>query len=254
VPTIRHWLLNGWNTERLLRTNRDTLTGGALRTCIHWAFPQAYYSVYAIIMAFFHAVGHTETTHVAVLKKVGKMIRGGSYPDTLGFYADGGKTRTYSGLAATPLPSPLYFDPYDAGTVDAHLQRFLKATRDHDLKALAPKLKIRNRLGRLKKHFSDSDWDRISQALEPTTALSLLYRKRIKANYRNIDTYLCTDLDPTQVLDGLIRVIKALNATHEAFICSALTTSRYEALLATLDLREYPFVTQRTAHVTSLEA
>jgi hypothetical protein len=52
--------------------------------------------------------------------------------------------------------------------------------------------------------------------------MSFLYRKRIKANYRDIDSFLHEALDPVQLSRDLNRVVNSVNFVHECFVASAL--------------------------------
>ncbi len=55
---VVRWLVNGWSTEQLLLTNSRHLDGDALRHSLHWAFPQAYYSVFAVALGYFKTIGY----------------------------------------------------------------------------------------------------------------------------------------------------------------------------------------------------
>src|SRR5262245_23535318 len=71
---VAQWLVNGWNTEYLLRANATALEGEGLRYSLQWAFPQAYYSVFATATAFFRAVGFTESSHARVIAKTAELM------------------------------------------------------------------------------------------------------------------------------------------------------------------------------------
>ena len=66
---VAQWLKNSWNTERVLFQNQDIVANTNQAFCMQWAFPQAYYAVFGNIIAMFKAIGYTETSHTAVLKK-----------------------------------------------------------------------------------------------------------------------------------------------------------------------------------------
>jgi hypothetical protein len=250
IPEVRRGLANGWNTEFLLRVNRRSLTGDALRNSLQWAFPQAYYSVFAITSALFRTVGFTESSHAAVISKVGKQMQTGWYPDRVSFLADGGRRRIYANLHRTQLPSPLFFDRDQPGAIDTHIANFLNATREQDLKARKKGSGIKTKTGRPKKAFSASDWDRVSTRVGPTSILSLLYRKRIKANYRDIATFLSEDLQPQQLYADLITIVRSMNLVHEAYIAKMLGRDSYLSIQASCT--SYDFLSIRTRAVLDI--
>lgn len=219
---IAKWLVNGWSTERLLRTNAALLDGDALRHSLHWAFPQAYYAVFAVAQAYFRAVGYTEAAHASTIKKFGMEVQARRYPPSLSFYADGSGVKSFAGLCCTRLQQSLDFNPEDADTVDGQIAQFLGATRDLDLDSKKADYKFKTKAGLKRKVLRPADWETVSQGLGPTSLLSLLYRKRIKANYRDIDTFLHPELHPGDLYKHLLCIVGALNVTHEAMISAAL--------------------------------
>jgi hypothetical protein len=62
----------------------------------------------------------------------------------------------------------------------------------------------------------------VSDGLGPTALLSLLYRKRIKANYQDIDTFLHSELQPEPLYKHLLGIVGGVNFVHEVFIARAL--------------------------------
>src|SRR6266436_2296821 len=79
---VRMWATNGWNTKQILRLSPDQLVNA-----LQWAFPQAYYSAFALTLATFKATGVTETSHTAVLRHFGELVTKGIYPACLSFTA-----------------------------------------------------------------------------------------------------------------------------------------------------------------------
>src|SRR5690606_1551068 len=82
------------------------------------------------------------------------------------------------------------------------------------------------------KRLNAEQWARVSGKLGYTSLMSLLYRKRIKANYRDIDTIAFAGIDALTVHSSLIHVVTATNFVHEAFVAAALGKDRYAALVA----------------------
>lgn len=77
---VRKWLVNSWSTETLLRGNINALNGDALRHALHWAFPQAYYSAFALLQAYYRSTGVTVDTHAGSIRQFGVDLGQGKPP------------------------------------------------------------------------------------------------------------------------------------------------------------------------------
>lgn len=218
---VRKWLVNSWSTETLLRGNIDALNGDALRHALHWAFPQAYYSAFALLQAYYRATGVTVDSHAGSIRQFGVDLSQGKYPSSLAFYAEG-YPPSPAGLTLIKSENSLYFDRNDESCVETRVWQFLNATRRQSLAERKETAKLRTKSGRPRKNFSKAEWTRLSDALGVTSVLSCLYRKRIKANYRDIDSFLHHELDAGLLLRDLVSVVKALNFVHECFIATAM--------------------------------
>lgn len=82
---VKKWAMNGWNTERILNLTATSLSDEAIQCALQWGFPQAYYSVYALTLAYFKVAGFTEQRHTAVIKKFGILAEEKSIPRDLVF-------------------------------------------------------------------------------------------------------------------------------------------------------------------------
>lgn len=251
---VARWLKNGWSTEQLLRFNKAGLQGDALRHSLHWAFPQAYYSVFAVCLAYFKAVGYTEESHASVIRKFGLDVVAGRYPPRLASLAHGGKHISFTDLSRTSLPTSLTFDPSDVGTVDGQIAQLLKSTREMDLRAKKGDMQIRTKRGKTKKALSAADWDVVSARIGPTSLLNFLYRKRIKANYRDIDTFLHQDLEVGPLYDHLLRIVGAVNFVHEVLIVVVLGLPFLEGTLGEQPEAARDGPTARLNRIKSLSA
>lgn len=234
VSTVSRWLVNGWNTEFLMRINANALKNDALRHSLHWAFPQAYYSVFAVTQAYFKSVGFTEDSHTSTIRKVGSEMASGKYPASLSFLAIGAPPFSFAGLDAGANSTSLHLDIADPHSVDAQITQFLRATRKIDLKQKKPDLKFKTRQGAPKKSLTLREWGLVADKLGPTCVLSLLYRKRIKANYRDIDSLLHPELDAPSLHADLTGVVAAINYVHEAFVLKALGPRAFAAAIDAL--------------------
>jgi len=250
---VRRWLLNGWNTELLLGANSRTLHEDGLRHSLHWAFPQAYYSAYALCVAFFRSVGMSEDSHSAVIRRFGSEVAAGKYPPALRVLAHG-YPPSVSGVGPTGMRSTGDFDPNAPGTINGQMAQFLSATRKIDLKEKKSDFKLKTKTGAPRQKFRNEDWQIVSERLGYTSLLSLLYRKRIKANYRDIDTFLSTDIDVNQLYDDLKQIVASLNLVHEAFVAFALGVPLLDGALEALPGNEKAGPRQRIDLVRSILA
>lgn len=231
---IKQLLNNGWATEALLVQNFESLTGDALKSSLVWAFPQAYYSVFSVTLAYFNLAGFTEgKTHASLIKKFGDEVSLAHYPEIISFLACDGleRQRTFKNCQKVLQPSTLHLDANDSDSVDTTIANFLNATRKSDLQDRLSRQKAKTKLDRPKKRFSEVEYSNASKNLGFTSILSLLYRKRIKSNYGNIDSLLSPELDADKIFPSLITVVDCLHAVHEAYVCRAIGKSIYSEML-----------------------
>ena len=233
---IHRWLKNGWNTERLLRLTGEIFDQDALQVAIQWSFPMAYYSVFATTSAFFGAASYTEKTHASVIKRFGVLAVAGKYPKTLSFVATGARQALAFHAIQQPLisDSTIRFDANDPETIGKHICQFLRATREQHLIERAKEMRFLTKQGKPKSRLSQEEWGRVSKKLGPTSLLSLLYRKRIKAHYRQIDTFSDTDVDADQVFRSLAHIVDCANFTHETLVAAAIGLPKYKRWVGAL--------------------
>lgn len=234
VAEVRKWATNSWNTEQILRLSAELLPAEQLVNALQWAFPQAYYSTFALTLATYKVIGHTETSHAAVIRRFGELVAAGQYPSCLSFTASGAKPILFDGTAKAPAASTMAFDPADPKSVNTQIAQFLKGTREKDLGERKKSLVLKGKDGKRRKNFGPAEWDKVSESLGRTSLLSLLYRKRIKSNYQEIDTFLNPNIDAAQLFTDLIHVVTCLNLIHEAVIAQALGLPTYGDLQAAL--------------------
>ena len=223
-------------------------------SALHWSFPQAYYSAYSVTFAWFKVAGYTERTHAAVIKKFGSQVVAEDYPPCMSFYATGTKQGCSAiGLSPADDETSLELDVHDPASVDKQIAQFLRGTRRLSLDEQREKMNIKNLLGRPKKRLSAEDWEAIAERVGPTSLLSLLYRKRIQANYRDIDSLAFSGADATAIHADLLRVTTALNFVHEALIASAIGWAAYKVVLdAFLDRCDLKRLAQRAPYIQGL--
>jgi hypothetical protein len=241
---VKDQLINGWNTERILRITAASLTENALPSGLQWGFPMAYYSVYSVALAYFNVAGYTEQSHTSVIRKFGSLVAQGKYPKCVSFLASGHKPCVFSGVRHDATFSTLT-KPTDAETADKMIACFLSGTRKQDLDEKKKDLKLVTKAGKRKRAFSSEDWSQVSERLGRTSLLSLLYRKRIKANYRDIDTFLSAHIDGTGIFRSLKQIAHSVNLIHEAVIAKMIGTREFEKLQSNVSSTDFPFVRER---------
>jgi hypothetical protein len=253
---VSRWLVNGWSTERLLYLNQAAFPeSDSLRHSLHWAFPQAYYSVFSLTIGYFKTVGYTEMSHKAVLRKFALEAHDGRYPAAMAFTASGASPEYhFIGLRATSLPTTVTFDASDPSTVDGQIAQYLRATRNQDLKAKKQDLNFKTSKGQKRKSLRKADWEVVSGKLGPTALLHLLYRKRIKANYHDIETFLHPELEPHRMYRALLAIVGAINFVHEAFIARAAGLAFVHDALLRLPECSRERVESRLARIRTQEA
>jgi hypothetical protein len=228
---VRRWLLNAWNTELLMQLSGPVVEDAGGPT-LQWLFPQAYYAAYASALAFFQVAGYTEVAHTAVQRRFAGLAFNGQYPPIISFTLDGPpKSLTCDQLDPADESRPIYFHPGDSGSIDRKLYQFLKTTREIGLKKKADDLEFETAAGEPRKRFRDEDWKETSEALGKTGLLHLLYRKRIKANYREMDAFLDSGFPPKTLWQSLKNIVSAVGYVHECLICRAVGKGWYRATI-----------------------
>jgi hypothetical protein len=240
-PHLRIHLVNCWATESLLRRNESELDRDAMKNSLVWAFPQAYYCVFAATHAYYEVAGFTErASHHALIKKFGNEVQAGHYPRTIAIALTGGPKTLYShtNLAPAANPSLLQSRVETPGWVDAHIRSLLSATREAALRQwLLDRSNKKTKNGTRKKRFTAADYAEASEKHGTTSILSFLYRKRIKSNYHDVDSILADPLDAVAILRAIVTVVECINTVHEAFIAKALGLTAYRSLLDGINAR-----------------
>ena len=244
VDAIGNYLVNGWNTERILRITAKSLTVDALPSGLQWGFPMAYYSVYSVALAYFKVAGYTESSHTSVIRKFGSLATQGKYPQSMSFLASGPKPCVFSGIQYDAEFSTLS-KPNDAKTADKMIACFLSGTRKRDLEEKKKDIRLVTKAGKRKRAFDSDDWSKVSEKLGRTSLLSLLYRKRIKANYRDIDAFFSPRIDGSGIFRSLHQMVDTINLVHEAMIAKMIGTAGFEKLQQDISTTEFPFVRHR---------
>ena len=248
---VKSQLVNSWNTEKLLRLTAETFQNNSDSFILQWAFPQAYYAVFNSTLAFFEVAGHSEDSHTKVRAKIGELASSGKYPSKLCLYADGAKKNlTVKGITCSKENFQAHkYNPNDINNLKCHIHTYFESTRGIYLKDRREVMKkdFKTTAKKNKKQLSSAEWDKVSEQLKKTSWLCLLYRKRIKANYRDIDTFLSDELDLKNTLNALIKIVNVLNFTNEINIYKAIGKEIVE-----WSNNRYDFLPERINKIQSL--
>lgn len=232
IEDVEMWLMNSWNTENVLFHNKHIIESSGQSFCMQWAFPQAYYTTFCSILAYFKSVGFTQMSHNAVLKEFGNLIAQSKYPESISIYASASKKNViYNNIVKPNLDTTIELNLDVPETVDNQICQLLKSTREIMSNNKAPKLKFRAKSGQLRKNLTPQMWDKVSDSIGHTTIMDFLYRKRIKANYLDIETFNAAEFKGDLVLENLSMVVNRLNLINETYIAKAIGLEEYERLL-----------------------
>lgn len=232
IEEIEKWLKNSWNTENVLIQNKTIIENTGQSFSMQWAFPQAYYSTFGSLLALYKTTGQTQESHTAVLKHFSTLIEQNKFPQSISFYCSGGKNNfSYFNIEKSNELNTMDYDVTDTETIDNQICQFLKATREIKLDDRAQVLKFKNKKGQITKRLNKIMWKQVSDSVGHTTILDLLYRKRIKANYLDIDTFSAINFNGKEVLNNLSSIVNRLNMINEVYISKAIGIKNFENML-----------------------
>ena len=224
------WLKNSWNTERILRMSKEYI--GDNPFALQWSFPQAYYAVFCLYQALVIAQGNCCLSHTATLKEFAKKTEKKFLPKDYCFSLSGGpKVFSRHNLSDSNY-AVLSFNEYDLKSVDSQIFHFLSATRKECISSHKPDYLKRFKRNRLHKNEESS----VAAEVENTTLLHLLYRKRIKANYKDIDTFLSEIIDSEQICDDLAAIVWRVNSVLEYYISRYIGIKKIKETYKSFDI------------------
>ncbi len=233
---LRKVLFNAWSTEYALRLTGNQDSSDFLGFAMHWAIPQAYYSAYLAMHAFFLTIGAVSTSHNGAIKKFAEGIKTRKYPECISFYCEG----DYSSLSLYGLPHKSTKEPLSKvnSLADAHSQigMLLKSTREGvakhaKIERQSSKNAILNRSGKPCQKFTDAQWAQVMKPSEATTLFHFLYRMRLKANYQDIQTFIDAEIDFSEFHACMQAIVGYLNFVHEAYIAKCLGKDAFDKLV-----------------------
>lgn len=217
VESIKGTLFNGWNTESILRMNSILLNNKDNHFILQWSFPQSYYSIYMILCSLFKINNEEHNgSHKSVRDVFYNYVNSGRYPSSISVYCNGTiKYKKYKNL----------------DFLEFKLEELLKTTRDISLKN-KKEFEVNNKSSKFyqRKRFYESDWEEIDKNLTPTTILDYIYRKRIKSNYKDIDTYTMINEYSSESQQLLESIVYHFNLINEIFICKIVGKNKFLTL------------------------
>lgn len=225
LEKVEGWLGNVWSTEKLLRINKRDLSDQGLSQAVHWAFPQAYYALYNCLSAFLSAKGAGTSNHAKTCKAFGTLVKQGKYPDSVSFLATGNKkSQQFTKITDHGKSTPTDLDIADRTTVSSIICSHLRATRRIDCNNMRENRKsdFKTQKGKIKERLTEEDWDSVARSVGPTSLMSIMYRHRVKSNYREVDSLLSQDLDASKVHSGLIHIVECVNYIHECYLIALM--------------------------------
>lgn len=241
IEQVRKLLWNSWSTEYAYRIGEKIDNNDYYKFSLHWNFPQAYYSVYLTMTAFHETQGIANEQHEKSIKLFGNSVKDKHYPSAISFFSSGLKDEfEYNGL-----PNFKGFAKVNSVLSkidcleDAELQlaTFLKTTRKKNAEDKRKRFEkqnarqFRNAKGEFRKTFKKEHWDIIYKTIPTTSVFNLLYRLRIKANYRDIESFVNADIDFKSFHTSLGDLIYYLNFIHEGYVAKAIGINEYETIL-----------------------
>jgi hypothetical protein len=241
VNSIKKLLWNSWSTEYAYRIGEKIDNKEYYKFSLHWNFPQAYYSVYLSMSAFHETQGIANEQHEKSIKLFGNSVKDKHYPNAIGFYSSGLKNEfEYNGLytfKGFPKDNSVLSKIECLEDAEIQLATFLKTTRTKNADDKRKRLekqndkRFHNAKNEFSKAFRKNHWDLIYKTIPITSVFNLLYRLRIKANYRDIKSFINADIDFKSFHTSLGELIYYLNFVHEAYVAKAVGIDEYEKIL-----------------------
>jgi hypothetical protein len=241
IEVVSKMLLSGWSTEYALRATASLGNDDYLRYALHWTFPQAYYSVYAILQAFLYTLNIRTNNQDAISRETGRLVLRHAYPKAINYYAAG----PYNDFKIYRLPlasfKPGLNIPEKEIDAQAQIGQFLRTTRKLKAQAVRKQLQSNSqtalrspKTGKVLNKWNSSHWEQITWRLGYTTFFDLLGRLRISSSHKEIERFVEADIDFKLFHESLLDIVSYLNGIHEAYVAKAIGMERYQELVSGL--------------------
>jgi hypothetical protein len=234
VEQVRLWLTNAWSTEYLLSHIAKDLGADAVEFSVHWACPQAYYAVFAFRMAWGTAAGYHDRTHQTVTRHFGQDALEGRVPESLapcltGLDAD----CSYHYIENVEFTTDRRLNRSKVDSVVGYIGSALRSTRRESLeKWKADNIgKLKTKKGKKRKSLSRAHKLEGASKIGPTSIMSYLYRKRIKANYDDVDVFHNDIINAPLLIRDLQGIVRSFSLAHEAMIARKVGMSTFREIV-----------------------
>lgn len=248
---VKNLIFNGWNSERVLRVSSQLFNSQENHFVLQWSFPQSYYSVFQLTLSFMYLKDIINESHKPFIKKFGEFVKLNRYPKMISFYCDGTKKNPiFENISFQKNINSIDFDPNSIESCETQICQFLKSTRDFELDKKRDNKEIRKKYitvkGKEKNNLNEKEWNEISNGISVTNILHLLYRKRIKSNYLDIDTFTSGENKSKKIHESLIGIVNNLNLIHECYIYKMIGRSKFMEFYYEFTKQEkIPFLEER---------
>ena len=232
IKSISKLLLNAWSAEYALRITPVVNDEKYLQSALRWTFPQAYFSVLFSARAFLAARGVHASNEEVVATRIGALVAGFYYPESLYYYAYGfGPVMKVRHLfAGVPL------------LADALKQtRTVRINKAIDALQLNPKTALRDPkkdeilLHPDVEHLSSSQFRTLIGSVGKTTFFDLMKRLRITQGEKSeLDILVSDALDVRAFHACLTNIVAHINSVHECYIAKAIGHDAYVDLVRKL--------------------
>ena len=224
-------LFNAWGTEENLHRSSLMAKNEYSGSVLQWVFPMAYYSIFTMSSLFYYLNNYfpnRRISHKKFQQKFSELVKNGKYPQSFSYYADESKNNfVINGLKYTSAKDSIKYDPENQEDVQRQIGQFLKSTREICLMVYQEKIHNNFKTKQIKIRLNKNDWEDISKIIGTTSLINLLYRKRIKGNYREIDTFLCETIKVKEIIESLIKIVAHLNTIHEYHILKLVGEDKF---------------------------
>lgn len=226
-------LFNSWSTEENLHRSELMAENELSGSILQWVFPMAYYSIFTMSSLFYYLNNyfpHRRISHKNIQKKFSELIIFGKYPQSISYFADGGKNNiAINNLVYNSTKNSIKYDSGNHEDVQRQIGQFLKSTREISLIEYREQNRknFRTKTKQVKTNLSKDDWNNISRKIGATSLINLLYRKRIKGNYREIDTFLSESIKTKEIIEALLKIVDHLNTIHEYHILKLIGEQKF---------------------------
>lgn len=247
VDEIKKWIFNGWNTERVLRVSNQLFENQDNHFILQWSFPQSYYSVYQLTLSFIYLIKQTKTSHQSIMDRFGELVKYNWYPKSISFYSEGTKKNLiFENISNKKNSNSIDFNPNSLESCERQIQQFLKSTREIILKEKGNEKIKKSKNSEIKKRLNEKEWNEISKSIGNTTILHLLYRKRIKSNYKDINTFISGENQSKKIHESLINIVNKLNFINECYIYKTIGSKKFlEFYEEFIKQEKIPFLEER---------